>query len=94
MSSNLGEMLVTMAKEIWGEPTSTTAHIVRFKKSKGVAINTTDGTWFDFTENQGGGVVDFIETHFSSEPKAQVFKRFGGSDFLNGLWEGTLLLEQ
>jgi len=94
MNSNLGSILLDMAKAIYGTPTYESGNIVRFKKSKGVAVNTADGTWFNFSENQGGGVSDFIDQHFSGESKAEVFKRFGGVDFLLGMWAGVLLLEK
>ncbi len=82
--SNYGDMLLEMAKQVYGEPTYTSNNIVRFKQSKGLAVNLQDGTWFDFTENSGGGVSDFISQHFPNEKKTEVFKKFGGSDFLNG----------
>jgi hypothetical protein len=88
MNSNLGEVLLQMATSVFGEPSYTSNNIVRFKRSKGIAVNLVDGTWFDFTENKGGGVIDFIDTHFPNEKKAEVFKRFGGLDFLVGMWEG------
>jgi len=94
MSSNLGTILVDMATKVYGEPTYTSNSIVRFKKSKGVAVNVADGTWFNFTDNSGGGVVDFIDQHFPDRKKTDVFKEFGGVDFLLGLWAGIPLLEK
>jgi len=91
MSSSLGTILLEMATKIFGEPTSTSNSIVRFKKSKGVAVNVADGTWFDFTEAQGGGVTDFINQYFPDRKKTEVFKQFGGSDFLTGLMAGIHL---
>jgi hypothetical protein len=93
-TSNFGQILLDMAKQVYGEPTYQSGNIVRFKQSKGLAVNTADGTWFNFSDNQGGGVSDFIDQHFSGESKADVFKRFGGVDFLLGMWAGILLLEQ
>tara|TARA_X000001382_G_scaffold117628_1_gene97398 strand:- start:269 stop:556 length:288 start_codon:yes stop_codon:yes gene_type:complete len=91
MSSSLGTILVDMATEVFGEPTFRSSNIIRFKKSKGVAVNVTDGTWFDFTEAQGGGVTDFITQYFPDRKKAEVFKQFGGVDFLLGLTVGIHL---
>ena len=85
-----GEILFNMAKSIYGEPTSTGTGNYRFKGSKGVSVDTNGGRWFDFTEDRGGGCKDFIEVHFPDEQIAQVFKRFGGSDFLNGKRVGAL----
>ena len=94
MADNLGAILLDMAKQISGEPTYTSDSIVRFKKSKGIAVNVADGTWFNFSDNSGGGVVDFIDQHFPDRKKTDVFKEFGGVDFLLGLWAGILLLEK
>ena len=57
-------------------------------------MNVADGTWFNFTDNSGGGVVDFIDQHFPDRKKTDVFKELGGVDFLLGLWAGILLLEK
>tara|TARA_R100000742_G_C4240072_1_gene59920 strand:- start:28 stop:315 length:288 start_codon:yes stop_codon:yes gene_type:complete len=91
MSSNLGSILLDMAIKVYGEPTSKSSGIVRFKKSKGVAINISDGTWFDFTESRGGGVTDFIDQYFPDRKKTDVFKEFGGSNFMTGLMAGIHL---
>ena len=94
MTSNLGTVLLDMATKVYGEPTYTSDSIVRFKKSKGIAINVADGTWFNFSDNNGGGVVDFIDEHFPDRKKTDVFKEFGGVDFLLGMWAGILLFEK
>jgi hypothetical protein len=87
--SNLSGVILDMAKNIWGEPTSVGADgIYRFKKSKGVAVNVADATWFDFTEGQGGGVLDMVDTYFPDRKRTEVFKQFGGVDFLLGLMAG------
>lgn len=90
MSSEYGKVLLQMATQIFGEPTNQTNKIVRFKRSQGVAVNTADGTWFDFTENVGGGVVDFAKEHFPNQKISEVIKQFGGADFTQGMWEGVL----
>ena len=87
--SNLSGVILDMAKNIWGEPTSVGADgIYRFKKSKGVAVNVADATGFDFTEGQGGGVLDMVDTYFPDRKRTEVFKQFGGVDFLLGLTAG------
>lgn len=92
MSSNLSTMILGMATKVWGEPTYIGSDgIYRFKKSKGIAVNVQDATWFDFTENKGGGVLDLVDTHFSDQKRTEVFKQFGGSDFLTGLMAGIHL---
>jgi len=85
-----GEILFNMAQEVYGKPTATGTGNYRFKGSKGVSVDTNAGRWFDFTEDKGGSCKDFIAEHFPSEPVADVFRRFGGSDFLNGQRVGAL----
>ena len=94
-NSNLSEIILDMAKDIWGEPTSMGADgIYRFNKSKGVAVNVADATWFDFTEGQGGGVIDLVDTYFPDRKRTEVLQEFGAVDFLLGWWAGILLLEK
>jgi len=59
MADNLGTILLDMATKVYGEPTYTSDSIVRFKKSKGIAVNVADGTWFNFSDNNGGGSCRF-----------------------------------
>ena len=64
-----------IAKQILGEPTSTTSKELRFGSKGSICINLESGTFFDFESDTGGGMVDFIK-HFNKDVDS-ILKQFG-----------------
>ena len=64
-----------IAKQILGEPTSTTSKELRFGSKGSICINLESGTFFDFESDTGGGMVDFIK-HFNKDVNS-ILKQFG-----------------
>jgi hypothetical protein len=93
MSSNWGDVIFAMAKQVWGNPTLERGNEVRWGKKFSKSVRLQEGTFFDFEEGTNGGVMDFIEHYFPNEQKRDVLERFGfkgDADFKLGLRVGVL----
>ena len=64
-----------IAKQILGEPTSTSSTELRFGSKGSLCINLESGTFFDFESDIGGGMVDFIKHH--NQDVTTILKQFG-----------------
>lgn len=64
-----------IARQILGEPTSTTSKELRFGSKGSICINLESGTFFDFESDTGGGMIDFIK-HFDKDVNS-ILKQFG-----------------
>lgn len=58
--SNIAAHAEVVAKAYWGEPTMRRGHILRWGNRGSKELDLRKGTWFDFENNQGGGVVDLV----------------------------------
>jgi hypothetical protein len=64
-----------IAKQILGEPTSTSSKELRFGSKGSICINLESGTFFDFESDTGGGMIDFIK-HFNKDVNS-ILEQFG-----------------
>ena len=55
-------LIEPVARELWGEPNRSLSdkRTLRWGNNGGRAVDLGKGTWFDFTENKGGGVLDLV----------------------------------
>lgn len=56
----IGQYMLDVAKHYWGEPTKVGHEEIFWGSHNGRKIHAKRGTWFDFEENTGGGVIDLI----------------------------------
>jgi len=63
MTSNIGAHIETVAKHYWGEPKERRGHTLRWGNRGSKEVDLRKGTWFDFENNEGGGVVDLVRMH-------------------------------
>ena len=54
------EAIKSLGQEFWGEPTLKNDNEWRFGKRLSKAIDLENATYFDFEENEGGGLIDLI----------------------------------
>lgn len=60
MTNNIGAHIETVAKHYWGEPKERRGHTLRWGNRGSKEVDLRKGTWFDFENNIGGGVVDLV----------------------------------
>lgn len=58
--SNIAAHAEAVAKAYWGEPAMRRGHILRWGTHGSKELDLRKGTWFDFENNEGGGVVDLV----------------------------------
>lgn len=63
MTNNIGAHIETVAKHYWGEPKERRGHTLRWGNRGSKEVDLRKGTWFDFENNEGGGVVDLVRQH-------------------------------
>ena len=49
-----------VAKQLLGEPTKTSSNELRWGNKGSMALNLSEGTFYDHEEGVGGGVIDLI----------------------------------
>lgn len=64
-----------VAKQLLGEPTSTSSNELRWGRKGSFVLNLEAGTWFDFENDTGGGLIDLIK-HMNQDVNT-VLKQFG-----------------
>jgi RecA-family ATPase len=64
-----------VAKQLLGEPTSTSSKEFRWGRKGSMCLNLTDGTFYDHEAGVGGGVIDLIK-HLNQDVNT-VLKQFG-----------------
>ena len=64
-----------IAKQLLGEPTSTSSNELRWGRKGSFVLNLEAGTWFDFENDKGGGLIDLIK-HMNQDVNT-VLKQFG-----------------
>ena len=60
MDKKYTEAIKIISQECWGEPTLKNEEEWRFGKRLSKAIDLKNATYFDFEENEGGGLIDLI----------------------------------
>jgi len=63
MTNNIGSYIETVAKHYWGEPAERRGTALRWGNKGSKEVDLRKGTWFDFENNVGGGVVDLVRQH-------------------------------
>ena len=64
-----------VAKQLLGEPTKTSSNELRWGNKGSMALNLSEGTFYDHEEGVGGGVIDLIK-HLNQDVNT-VLKQFG-----------------
>ena len=64
-----------VAKELLGEPKTTTSTEYRWGSKGSLVLNLNDATWYDFENDTGGGIVDLIK-HLNKDVKV-ILKQYG-----------------
>jgi hypothetical protein len=64
-----------VAKQLLGEPTKTSSNELRWGNKGSMALNLSEGTFYDHEEGVGGGVIDLIK-HLNEDVNT-VLKQFG-----------------
>jgi KaiC/GvpD/RAD55 family RecA-like ATPase len=64
-----------VAKQLLGEPTKTSSNELRWGSKGSMALNLSEGTFYDHEEGVGGGVIDLIK-HLNQDVNT-VLKQFG-----------------
>ena len=64
-----------VAKQLLGEPTKTSSNELRWGSKGSMALNLSEGTFYDHEEGVGGGVIDLIK-HLNEDVNT-VLKQFG-----------------
>ena len=57
-----------VARELLGEPKTTTSTEYRWGSKGSLVLNLNDATWYDFENDTGGGIVDLIK-HLNQDVK-------------------------
>ena len=78
--TNISSYIEQVARAYWGEPTIKRGHTYRWGNHGSKEIDLRKGTFFDFQENVGGGVIDLVKMHeptsFQTIPEI-LEKKFG-----------------
>ena len=78
--TNISSYIEQVARAYWGEPTIKRGHTYRWGNHGSKEIDLRKGTFFDFQENVGGGVIDLVKmnepTSFQTIPEI-LEKKFG-----------------
>lgn len=61
--TNIAAHAEAVAKAYWGEPAVRRGHILRWGTHGSKELDLRKGTWFDFENNEGGGVVDLVRRY-------------------------------
>ncbi len=61
--TNIAAYIEQVARHYWGEPTQVRGHLLRWGNKGSKEINKRKGVWFDYEENQGGGVIDLVRAY-------------------------------
>lgn len=64
--NNIGAYIEAVARHYWGEPSGKRGHTLRWGTHGSREVDLQKGTWFDFEENTGGGVVHLVRKHEGS----------------------------
>ena len=64
--NDISRHMEEVAKHFWGEPSSRTTTELRWGNHGSKAVNLSQGTWYDFENNEGGGVVDLVKKEMPS----------------------------
>lgn len=63
MTNNIAAYIETVARHYWGEPQEKRGHELRWGNRGSKSVDLRKGTWFDFENNEGGGVVDLVRAN-------------------------------
>ena len=64
--SDISEKMQEVATHFWGEPTSKSQTELRWGNHGSKSVNLSQGTWYDFENAEGGGVVDLVKKEMPS----------------------------
>lgn len=64
-----------VAKQLLGEPSSISSKELRWGAKGSMTLNLNEGTWYDFEQDIGGGIIDLIKHH--NKDVATILKSFG-----------------
>ena len=64
--SDISEKMQEVATHFWGEPTSKSQSELRWGNHGSKSVNLSQGTWYDFENAEGGGVVDLVRKEMPS----------------------------
>ena len=64
-----------VAKQLLGEPSSISSKELRWGTHGSMTLNLHEGTWYDFEQDIGGGIIDLIKHH--NKDVATILKSFG-----------------
>ena len=64
-----------VAKQLLGEPTSTSSKEFRWGSKGSLVLSLETGTWYNFEDDTGGGIIDLIK-HLNQDVNT-VLKQFG-----------------
>ena len=64
--SDISEKMQEVATHFWGEPTSKSQTELRWGNHGSKSVNLSQGTWYDFEKEEGGGVVDLVRKEMPS----------------------------
>ena len=59
--SDISDKMEEVAVHFWGKPTSKTSKELRWGNHGSKSVNLSQGTWYDFENEEGGGVVDLVK---------------------------------
>ena len=68
--TNIAAHAEAVATAYWGEPAVRRGHILRWGTHGSKELDLRKGTWFDFENNEGGGVIAVSYTHLTLPTKA------------------------
>ena len=61
--TNIAAYIETVATHYWGQPKERRGHELRWGNHGSKSVDLRKGTWFDFENNCGGGVVDLVRAN-------------------------------
>ena len=64
--SDISDKMEEVAVHFWGKPTSKTSKELRWGNHGSKSVNLSQGTWYDFENEEGGGVVDLVKKEMPS----------------------------
>ena len=59
----------SVTRELLGEPSSATRHELRYGRRGSLSVDLRNGTWYDFEEGTGGGILDLVCSERRCSPK-------------------------
>jgi hypothetical protein len=60
-NADFAAMIVPVAKQLWGDPSSTQGNKLRWGNNGARVVNVDKGVWSDFEIDDGGGVIDLVQ---------------------------------